>query len=376
MSILQYKNVHAPRESWYFKNGSPAFIVIFIYFIILLIIAFLYRDLYSLAEFNLFTLLYTLLIALAVHSISNMKGFLQLKRTGRSLYIFTSYKEAFYHYSPYLIMAVIYENILLWSRAVNPNQAVIDHVLMKIDMMILGVNPILTLENFIHPFAVEYFMIAYGLFFIYPFVYLFYLIQKNNAEGCQRVILAQVLSLTIALTAYIYLPAVGPRIVMDPALHHKYPEYPVYQQSLGGVQSDALRKLTGRPSFFLLQKDLFNYLERINTDCLPSMHVCLCLISLFYAIKYRSMFKRPALILTLWITGITSLIFSTVYLRYHWVIDIIAGVLLALIAYWISELLYNQWSRHREKKGWSKPVLTWLDTLKLQENSHDEQQCR
>ena len=373
MAIFQYINFRAVKESWYFRNGSPAFIIIFIYFIILLIIAFLYRDSYSLAEFNLFTLLYTLLIALAIHTIGNMKKFLKLMKTGRLLYVVTSYKEAFYHYSPYLIIAVIYENILLWSRAVNPNQEIIDLALMKIDMMILGVNPILILEKFIHPIAVEYFMIAYGLFFLYPFVYLFYLIQKNNAEGCQRVILAQVLSLAIALTAYIFLPAVGPRTVMDPALHHKYPEYPVYQQSLSGVQSEALRKLTGRPSFFLLQKDLFNYLERIKTDCLPSMHVCLCLISLFYAIKYRSIFKRPGLTLALWTIGIISLIFSTVYLRYHWVIDIIAGALLALIAYWISELLYNQWSRYRERMGWGKPVLTWLDTLKEQEHSVDQE---
>ncbi len=108
-----------------------------------------------------------------------------------------------------------------------------------------------------------------------------------------------------------------------------------------------------------MQVDLWNYLERIKTDCFPSLHTGLCLLCLFYAIRFREVFNHKKLAMWFWIVGVISLIFSTVYLRYHWVIDVITGIILTVAVYYFTEWIFNHWVGFREeqKLKFSKDIL-------------------
>ena len=85
-----------------------------------------------------------------------------------------------------------------------------------------------------------------------------------------------------------------------------------------------------------------NNLENTKTDAFPSGHTAIALLSLYYAWKFREKTYTTVLV-----PSVLALILSTVYLRYHYVIDVIAGVLLAaltiIIAPALSRLL-SQWS--------------------------------
>jgi membrane-associated phospholipid phosphatase len=72
-------------------------------------------------------------------------------------------------------------------------------------------------------------------------------------------------------------------------------------------------------------------------DCFPSGHTMLSLLTAWMAWRCRSRFRWP-------ITVLASLIvLATVYLRYHWVIDVIAGVALAVLLVWLLPRAYRLW---------------------------------
>ena len=57
---------------------------------------------------------------------------------------------------------------------------------------------------------------------------------------------------------------------------------------------------------------------------------------MMYARKYTKRYYKLLLVVG------TSLIISTVYLRYHYVIDVIAGIILAVAIYYIAPYLYQR----------------------------------
>jgi len=184
------------------------------------------------------------------------------------------------------------------------------------------------------------------MFFIYPFFYLIYLLQKNEVEIFQKVMLAQILAVIIALISFLIFPAIGPRFTLDPGSAHAFENSILYSQNLTGL---SLPFFDRNISFYSLQVDLWNYIERINTDCFPSLHACLCLICLIYALRFKRIFKYTKLAVWFWIIGVTSLIISTVFLRYHWVVDVIAGAVLAIVVYFIAGVIYKSWYNLRKK---------------------------
>lgn len=77
----------------------------------------------------------------------------------------------------------------------------------------------------------------------------------------------------------------------------------------------------------------FMNLARVQRDIFPSMHVAISFLVWLYALRNsRPLFwLLSPLVLSLWV--------STVYLRYHYLVDVVAGLLLApacfLLANWL-----------------------------------------
>jgi membrane-associated phospholipid phosphatase len=70
-------------------------------------------------------------------------------------------------------------------------------------------------------------------------------------------------------------------------------------------------------------------------------------------------FKHTKLAVWFWVIGVISLTFSTVYLRYHWVIDVIAGVILTIAVYFITENIFRVWLKYRQKYGLESMDVPW-----------------
>lgn len=106
----------------------------------------------------------------------------------------------------------------------------------------------------------------------------------------------------ISYLGYLILPARGPRFMPYAALH----------------------PLQGLWTFNFLQR-LLDTLEGVQYDCFPSGHVAVVLVGCYLARQISPWVFRIFVVFAALIT------FSTVYLRYHYVIDVIAGMVLAVI---------------------------------------------
>jgi membrane-associated phospholipid phosphatase len=121
----------------------------------------------------------------------------------------------------------------------------------------------------------------------------------------------------LGLSGYILVPAIGPMYT----LHDLY-TVPLRQ-----------------PIAIFNQQLQFMDFARIHRDVFPSMHVAISFLVWLYALRNsRTLFWiLSPFILSLWV--------STVYLRYHYLIDVVAGLLLApasfILANWLFRRLGN-----------------------------------
>ena len=79
-------------------------------------------------------------------------------------------------------------------------------------------------------------------------------------------------------------------------------------------------------------------LESVHYDCFPSGHVELTIIASWSSRQISRWLFRVYLAYTL------CIIFATVYLRYHYTVDLVAGALLAAVLIAAGPLIYRKLS--------------------------------
>jgi membrane-associated phospholipid phosphatase len=86
--------------------------------------------------------------------------------------------------------------------------------------------------------------------------------------------------------------------------------------------------------------EFLNTLEGIKRDAFPSGHTGIALTVLYLSWRYdRRLFM-------LFLPCTLSLIFSTVYLRYHYVVDVLAGIALTALTLLLGDTYYG----YRQKR--------------------------
>jgi membrane-associated phospholipid phosphatase len=192
-----------------------------------------------------------------------------------------------------------------------------DDVLIRIDLFLFNGHPTVWMEKMINPWLTTLLQLAYISYYFIPLSLGALLIVKRRDREFDEALFGIVLCFYLSYIGYLLVPAVGPRFTLD-------------HLQTSGLQAGAA---TGA------LQNLLNGLEHNKTDAFPSGHTAVALMALFYAGKFRE--KTLCRIL---VPVASLLIFSTVYLRYHYVIDVIAGVALTLLTVFISPLLYRLFS--------------------------------
>lgn len=187
---------------------------------------------------------------------------------------------------------------------INPHD--IDGLLIGIDrILFFGHDPTVLLERFTRPLTTELLQIVYASFYLLPFS-LCALAYRRDREGTFHTIAATIMiGFYISYIGYYLTPAIGPRFTLEP---------------LQGLP------LTGIVSFDFIRWTL-DTAAGVVRDCCPSGHAMLSFLTALLARRYEKRFFVPALA---W-TGL--LMYSTVYLRYHYMIDLIVGVILAWVVF-------------------------------------------
>ena len=206
---------------------------------------------------------------------------------------------------PFIMLLFIYENLHDLTDTISPN--IVDYALREIDEILFGIEPTLFLQQITTPWLTEFMTVSYALYFVYPAIILGVLYYKRDIIQFREFVFALTLCFYLGFLGYILVPAIGPRYYMTS-------EFMVPLKGIWLAESAAAA---------------WNHFEVVKRDCFPSLHTAISLISLIYFWRYRNSWKHGKKLLIVCTPMIMTLVFSTIYLRYHWTIDLIAGALLA-----------------------------------------------
>ncbi len=206
----------------------------------------------------------------------------------------------------------------LWHRCT------FDDVLIRIDHSLFGVHPTVFMERLINPVLTGVLQFAYISYYFIPVSLGVVLIAKNKLDEFEDSLFGIVLCFYLSYIGYLLVPAVGPRFTLD------------HLQTAG---------LQAAPFIKTIQ-DALNGWEHNKTDAFPSGHTAVALMTVFYAWKCRE-----KALLGILLPVVSALIFSTVYLRYHYVIDVIAGIGLTLLTVYCAPKLRTCLSRASDRSG-------------------------
>ena len=127
---------------------------------------------------------------------------------------------------------------------------------------------------------------------------------------------------------YIFLPVVGPIALYTPV------EAFQDQASLPYYPLDFPNHLTSGP-FFGIMKLIYQYFQN-HGAAFPSSHVAVACCTLYFSWLYLPRIRY------LHLAAVISLCLSTVYCRYHYVVDVFAGVAIATVTLPLGEYLYRR----------------------------------
>ncbi len=214
---------------------------------------------------------------------------------------------------PFLIILLMYYS--LWGNAtllmVTTDR---DQALIALDQRLFGFQASMVLQRIISPGMTAWMSFAYFFHIInIPLVACFLYVRRDCARFREMMSGIMVVSF-FGLLGYLLVPAIGPMFT----LRNQY-TVPLHQSIW----------------MFNREVDFMNF-ARIRRDVFPSLHVAMSFMIWLYA--YRNSKKLfwilSPLILSLWL--------STLYLRYHYLIDVVAGLILAPLCYLLANWLFHR----------------------------------
>ena len=216
----------------------------------------------------------------------------------------------FHDFSPILFIVLIYESLGDLIQYLQPD---VDPWLIQIDFFLFGVHPTVWIERWIVPWLTDIMSFTYVSYYFLPVILVTTLYLKNQTQELDKSIFVLAFGYYISFIGYILFPAIGPRHTLT------------HLQSVpleGSLLTDLVR-------------DGLNAIEHNKRDCMPSGHTQIALMVLFLAYRYQR------ILFYIFLPLVCGLILSTVYLRYHYVIDLIAGTSIAIGCMIVGPRLYR-----------------------------------
>lgn len=210
---------------------------------------------------------------------------------------------------PVAFIPLVYDSLGALIPAVHP--ALYDAELRAIDRAIFGVDPTVWLERLVHPLLTDAMFLCYCTYYFLSIALAVALWRAERAVA-RRFFFTITLAYYVSYAGYFALPAVGPRFTIE----HSVP-----------LDATAIARAVA---------ETLDHLERSKLDVFPSGHTMIAVAVLLVAWRRR----RPAF----WrlLPFASGLVASTVYCRYHYVIDLVAGTALAFLVVPVGDRLYDR----------------------------------
>ncbi len=188
-----------------------------------------------------------------------------------------------------------------------------DDLLIAVDRALFGVDVTVWAQRLVHPLLNDIF---YGFYSTYYFIALTLglMLWLRDRPTARRFVFTLMVVYYVSWTGYFIIPALGPRFAQAT-------EYTV--------------SLTTTPISRAIN-DTINSLEKTKFDVFPSGHTMISVAVLIVA------WKRARDVFWVLLPIATGLVISTVYCRFHYVIDVIAGAAMAFVTVPIGDGIYDR----------------------------------
>jgi membrane-associated phospholipid phosphatase len=224
---------------------------------------------------------------------------------------------------PFLACILIYTNLHDTIGFVNTHD--VHHMLDALDRVLFGVQPCVWAQQFITPARTELMQFFYLSFaWIAPSPALILLASRRWREF-RTVTLGILVCFFLGYALYVAFPAAPPRLVL------------VYEFT---------RSLEGYTRLFSsMSAQAFALLPVDSRAAFPSLHAAASLAALVFSWRYLRWWFWVLLpfVAGLWV--------STIYLRHHYTVDLLAGWALVPLALALAPRLDRWWSRHQRASG-------------------------
>lgn len=197
---------------------------------------------------------------------------------------------------PVITVLLVFDSMTELTVGVNPGD--IDYKLIRADYWLLGLYPTVWVERVVTPVITEILQLGYTSYYFLPVILGITLkVRGRNSEFDNSLALI-ILCFYLSYVGYVIFPALGPRYVMN------------HLQTVP-LQGVALYEYIN---------DFLNAVEGIKRDAFPSGHTAITLVVLHLAFRYeRRLFY-------IFLPLVILLITATVYCRYHYLVDVLAGI--------------------------------------------------
>lgn len=267
-------------------------------------------------EWKFFVLLNTVIISLTYYL--SLKAAENKNRIWRQLHFW------------YVIPIVLFTFKQLYYLVYPIRQKDYDYLLIEIDRFIFGFDPTIELAAYSHPVLTELLQLIYGIFYLLPIVLVVILVLNKRKKAFDYTVFVLIYAFFLSYLGYFILPAIGPRFTL-----HNF--FMINEELPGIFLTNALREFVNWGES--IPSSVPNPHEVVQRDVFPSGHTMITLIVMYLSVRLKTKTKY------LFLPVGTLLIFSTVYLWYHYVIDLIAGLIFMIVALYTGKLFYNWWCR-------------------------------
>jgi membrane-associated phospholipid phosphatase len=254
---------------------------------------------------------------LALHGVVAGKGRFPLNRV----------LSFFRHFYPLMLYAFLYReceqlNLMFVDRYLDP-------FFIALEEQIFGFQPaVLFMSAFPYPVVSGFFYMSYFSYYVMiAGVGLALYFRKREEFWHYLAVLSFVFY--VCFVAFIFLPVAGP-----PAFYMEIPRF-LDQQRLPYYPLEFPPSVTSGP-FFHLMGIIYSTFET-GGGAFPSSHVAAAICVLFFSWRYLPRVRSLILAATV------ALSFATVYCRYHYAVDVLAGAATAGVLIPVGEWLYRRY---------------------------------
>jgi membrane-associated phospholipid phosphatase len=233
-----------------------------------------------------FNLCICLAVVLIAHTLNNKTG---------------GWAFFFRHWYPLLFFTLLYEETRYLIHLIFPHP--FDPLINQLELAVFGIYPTVWAERFIYPGLNELMMFSYASYYFLLAVLGLGLFLRKKIREFDGLFFTSAVAYYVSYLGFVIFPVEGPRFAL------------VSQHQL---------EMNG--GFFTSLAQGLIHMAGIQGAAMPSSHAAVALVVLVYARRHHRTLYRVLFPL------VVSLAVSTIYGRFHYVSDVVAGILVGALS--------------------------------------------